>query len=452
MINSASVNTILIVDDNPSNLEVLSETLSNDGFDVAVATSGERAIKQIKCRLPSLILLDIDMPQMDGFETCQRLKENPIYQTVPVIFITALTDVESKIKGLNLGAVDYITKPFQKEEVLSRIRLHLQLKQLMETLEIKNQQLQQLNDTLEQQVAERTQELSWSLEELKQTQLQLVQHEKMSVLGQMMAGIVHEINGALALITSSIDLLQNRFKETWAVIDTLPTASIQITESFDAQLTDHANLNELREEVSELFEYLKRGARRLTDISRGFRIYSRGDIDRRVLFDVHDIIDSTLILLQHRLKSNAQRLEIKVLKNYQHLPILEGFPGQLSQVLMNIFSNAIDALEEFNQIRSIEEIIANPNTITVQTHIGLSGNYIIISIRDNGIGMSEEVKQKIFDYLFTTKTVGKGTGLGLAIARQIVVEKHGGAIAVNSAPLQGTEFVITLPLQLTTQT
>jgi protein kinase len=182
---------------------------------------------------------------------------------------------------------------------------------------------------------------------------------------------------------------------------------------------------------------------RLKSISTSLRTFSRADKDYKVPFNIHEGIDSTLLILKHRLKANEKRPEIEVIANYGNLPEVQCFPGQLNQVFMNILANAIDALDESNIGLSFAEIQANPNRITIQT--SLENEAVKITIGDNGMGMNEEVKQKIFDHLFTTKGVGKGTGLGLAIARQIVVEKHGGEIHVNSILGEGTEFIITLP-------
>ncbi|MEG4515069.1 HAMP domain-containing sensor histidine kinase, partial [Microcoleus sp. F6_B4] len=175
------------------------------------------------------------------------------------------------------------------------------------------------------------------------------------------------------------------------------------------------------------------------------RTFSRADRDYKVPFNIHEGIDSTLLILKHRLKANDQRPAIEVITNYDNLPLIECFPGQLNQVFMNILANAIDGLEESNQGRSFQEIQANLNRITIRTEMK-DNDWAIVRIFDNGIGMTEEVKQHIFDHLFTTKAVGKGTGLGLAIAKSIV-EKHGGSIHVNSLIEAGTEFIISLPMK-----
>jgi signal transduction histidine kinase len=183
---------------------------------------------------------------------------------------------------------------------------------------------------------------------------------------------------------------------------------------------------------------------RLKDISTSLRTFTRADQDYKIPFNIHQGIDSTILILKHRLKANEQRPKIEVITNYGNLPEVECFPGQLNQVFMNILANAIDALDESNTDRGFKEIKANPNQIMITT--SLKNKQVEVKIADNGQGMSESIKQKVFDDLFTTKGVGKGTGLGLAIAQSIVIEKHGGTLDVNSTLGVGTEFVITLPI------
>jgi signal transduction histidine kinase len=189
---------------------------------------------------------------------------------------------------------------------------------------------------------------------------------------------------------------------------------------------------------------MKVGCDRIKGISTSLRTFSRADTDRPVACNIHDGIDSTLMILKHRLKANENRPEIAVIKDYGNLPSIKCYAGQLNQVFMNLLANAIDAIDESNIGLSYQEIA---NQITIKTEIHPEKEQVVICIKDNGKGMNENVKQKIFEHLFTTKSVGKGTGLGLAIARQIVVEKHGGEITVNSVPSQGTEFAIAIPVK-----
>ena len=412
---------ILIVDDTPANLDVISETLAHEGYKVAIATSGERAIQQIERLPPDLILLDIMMPGIDGFETCRRLKANPKTKDIPIIFMTALADAENKVKGLKLGAVDYVTKPFQEQEVLARVNTQLKL--------------HLLTQNLEQQVAKKTAELQAS-------QLQLIQKEKMSALGNLVAGVAHEMNNPLGFIFASLQQANPAFKDIFDHLklyqEHLPNPSQEIL--------NHASdidLDYSLEDLPKMIDSMVMACDRLKDISNSLCAFSRTDQDYPIACNIHEGIDSTIMILKHRLKANENHPEIQVITEYGNLPAIECYAGQLNQVFMNLLGNAIDAIEESNIGHSYAEI---NNQITIKTELLPEKAQVIVRIKDNGIGMSAEVQSKIFEHLFTTKDVGKGTGLGLAIVRQIIMEKHGGAIEVNSAVGKGTEFSILLPV------
>jgi signal transduction histidine kinase len=422
---------VLVVDDTPTNLEVISEALTDAGYEVATAISGDRALKQIQHTLPDLILLDVQMPGVDGFETCRRLKENPDTLDVPIIFMTALSDPDSKVKGFNLGAVDYITKPFQEKEVLARVSTHLKLRSL--------------SRELEHQVRERTAELSATIDRLQQSQIQLIQSEKMSALGNLVAGIAHEINNPVGFIAGNLKPAREYIQDLFHVIGLYQANCRDLSEDVAATI-DSIDLDYIQEDLPKLLTSLQEGTDRIRSISMSLRIFSRADQEHKVPFDIHEGLDSTILILKHRLKANKHRPAIEVTRDYGELPPIECFPGQLNQVFMNLLTNAIDALEQANQERSFEEIQACPNSILIQTQL-INPTHVLIRIQDNGCGMSDELKQRIFDHLFTTKPVGQGTGLGLSIAHQIIVDKHHGRLEVNSAPKQGTEFLIQIPVK-----
>jgi len=363
------------------------------------------------------------MPGIDGFETCQRLKANSKTCDIPVMFMTALADVDNKIKGLNLGAVDYVTKPFQEQEVLARVKTHLQLRLLTQNLE--------------QQVAQKT-------AELQAAHIQVIQREKLSALGNLVAGVAHEINNPVGFLYGNIQPALDYIKDLFGLLDLFQQESANFSVAIQEEI-EAIDLDYIREDLPKLVGSMQEGVNRLKDISISLRTFSRADSDRPVACNIHDGIDSTIMILKHRLKANDTRPEIRVIKEYGDLPEVECYAGQLNQVFMNLLANAIDALEEANTGRSYAEIKINHNQIIIKTELSEDRQKAIIRIKDNGIGMSETVRQKVFDDLFTTKGVGKGTGLGLAIARQIVVEKHGGTIEVNSLWGEGTEFTISLP-------
>ncbi|MEG4199793.1 response regulator [Microcoleus sp. Pol12A5] len=426
----SSPELILVVDDTPANLEVVCETLSDAGYEVVTAINGDRALKRVQAYPPDLILLDVQMPGIDGFETCQRLKADPSTASIPIIFMTALSDADSKVKGFDLGAVDYITKPFQEQEVLARVKTHLQLRQLTKNLE--------------QRVAEQTADLEAAFIQLQQSQCHLVNTEKMSALGNLVAGVAHEINNPLGFIAGNLNPAKDYIKDLFQLIAlyqkelSYPSATLQA-------FVEEIDLEYLQEDLPKLIDSMQEGVDRIRTISTSLRTFSRSDCELPITCNIHDGIDSTLLILKHRLKANDSRPEIQVITDYGDLPQVECFAGQLNQVFMNVLANAIDALEESNQGRSFAQIKTKPNQITVKTQ--LSESQAVIRIQDNGIGMTDAVKPKIFEHLFTTKGVGQGTGLGLAIAHQIVVQKHSGTLEVTSALGQGTEFVISIPLK-----
>ncbi|MGL5065426.1 MAG: trifunctional serine/threonine-protein kinase/ATP-binding protein/sensor histidine kinase [Microcoleus sp.] len=300
------------------------------------------------------------------------------------------------------------------------------------------------NARLYQQSQTYARDLERSLVDLKQAQLQMIQNEKMATLGNLVAGIGHEINNPIGFLTNSVNNAEEYIQDLLGYVECYrqfhPEPAPEVIDR-----AEKIDLEFLLEDLPKLIPSMKIASQRIRDISTTLRTFSRADTAEKVACNLHEGIDSTLLILKYRLKANEKRPAIEVVTNYGNLPLVKCFFGQLNQVFMNLIANAIDALDESNAGRSFAEIQTNPNRITIQTY--LEGERVKIAIGDNGPGMPEEVKTRIFDHLFTTKEVGKGTGLGLAIAHQIVVEKHGGAIEVNSTLGQGTEFAIALPLK-----
>jgi signal transduction histidine kinase len=423
---------ILLVDDNPNNLKVLSEAIQGHGWKALMATDGESALEQTEYAHPDLILLDVMMPGMDGFETCRRLKDNPITQKIPVIFMTALADAKDKVQGLEIGAVDYITKPFQQEEVIARLKLHLKIAHL--------------TMTLEEKVKERTAELSNSLEQLQQTQLQLIQSEKMSTLGQLVAGIGHEINNPVGFLGGNFSHIEGYVQDLIRLIN-LQQQKLSTVDPDIQELVEEIDLEYLIEDMPQLMASMRQGISRLKEISLSLRTFARSDMASKVEFQVHEGINSTIMLLKHRLKGMGNRPKIHVITEYEDLPPIYCYPGQLNQVFMNIVANAIDVFDEMEPKNYYSQNGDLNPTITITTSTNQQLNQVNICFADNGYGIPEDVLTRIFEPSFTTKPVGKGTGLGLAISRQIIVNKHDGNIQCLSSPGSGTKFIITLPIE-----
>ena len=419
-------NTILVVDDTPTNLQVLFDLLSEQSYRVAIAKNGETALQRLETFQPNLILLDVMMPGIDGFETCQRLKANPNTRDIPVIFMTALSDSVDKVKGLRLGAVDYITKPIQHEEVLARIQVHLQLRNTTRTLE------------------QRTADLDRVVKNLKDAQLQLVQGEKMSLLGQLVAGIAHEINNPINFVHGNLHHATEYVRELLALVELYqqqPPAPIVEMQ----QRAQDIDLEFLRTDLVKLLDSMKIGTDRIRELVISLRNFARLDEADCKSVNLHDGIDSTIVILQHRLKAQPNSSGIQIIRDYGELPDVECYPSQLNQVFMNLLSNAIDALESSTTHNPTITIRTSAIAKSLPERTTLGG--VTISIADNADGIPESIQTKLFDPFFTTKPIGKGTGLGLSISHQIITEKHQGKIEFYSTVGQGTEFAVQIPMK-----
>lgn len=305
------------------------------------------------------------------------------------------------------------------------------LNQLVQWVDDSTQDLELARQTLEQRVDERTQELTQALRELQHSQAQLIQSEKMSSLGQMVAGIAHEINNPINFIYGNLDYAKRSINDLLILLELYrqeypqPNAAIQ-------EQSEAMDLDFLIADMPKMLSSLKSGAERIQEVVLSLRNFCRLDEAQLKRADIHEGLENTLLLIAHRLQPN-----INLVKKYSQLPRIDCYPAQLNQAFINIISNAIDALEEV-QGKAIPTIVIRSETI--------DNRWIRVSVWNNGTAIPGEVKDQIFDPFFTTKTVGKGTGMGLAICYQIV-KKHQGKIEVTSEPEKGTEFTITLPIQ-----
>ncbi|MBG1258086.1 sensor histidine kinase [Nostoc commune] len=344
-----------------------------------------------------------------------------------------ILDYQQEIKELK-KANRIIQKQLERSES-DRIKLEETNKKKECLLKTVIEELKEYQNNLE----ERSHELEMML-----LNVQIMQN-KMSSLGSLVADVAHEINNPISFIAGNLTPAQEYIENLLHLINlyqqTYPKASEEIKKTIEL-----IDLEYMREDLPKLISSMKEGTDRICNISDSLRIFSRADTEQKVIFNLQEGIDSTLMILKHRLKANKFRPDIQVVKNYCKLPLVKCFPGQLNQVFMNLLANAIDALEESNSGLSFGKIKANPNQITINTDLIEETNHALIRIQDNGVGISADVQQKIFDHLFTTKPVGKGTGLGLSIAYQIIVQKHRGTFKVNSVLGEGSEFIITIPI------
>lgn len=367
--------------------------------------------------------------------------------------------------GLSIATTQAITRPIKvatqiAQQVTEESNFDLQVPvttqdEVGQLAIVLNRLIQQVRTLLKiqaethQQLAEKATESQKQAETLQQTltqlqtaQIQLIQSEKMSALGELVAGVAHEINNPVGFIANNIQPARQYFGDLFELIS-LYQLHFPHPDRAIVNKVDDIELAFIEKDLPSLLASMEDGANRILGISNSLRIFSRNDSETRQLFDLHEGLESTTLILRHRLKANEVRRDIKIIKQYQDIPKIECYPGQLNQVFMNLLANAIDALDDFSQQPQFD-----PKSSTLQIAISTEAtrDWITIRIQDNGIGMAPEVQQKIYEHLFTTKPVGQGTGLGLSIARQIIVDKHHGQLSCESEYKQGTTFTIALPL------
>jgi len=358
------------------------------------------------------------------------------------------SEYEQKIKELE-KANRILLKKLERSES-SRIALE-ETNEKKEALFLKViDELRDSQKTLEEQ----SRDLEETLKKLQAMQSKLVESEKMSALGVLVAGIAHEINNPVNFIYGNINYVAQYANDILDLLEcyqeTYPNPVLSIVEK-----SKQMDLDFIKKDLRQVLNSMEIGAERISEIVRSLRTFSRLDEAEVKKVDIHEGIDSTLMILKNRLKSRIGCPEITVIKEYGNLPLVECYAGKLNQVLMNIISNAIDALEQklgceqpsFSKKMSTATLQTSSFTPTIKIATELVNNWISIRISDNGMGIDEKITQQIFNPFFTTKPVGKGTGLGLSISYQIIVETHQGQLECKSIPDTGTEFTIMIPQQ-----
>lgn len=296
----------------------------------------------------------------------------------------------------------------------------------------------------EAQSREQAAQLAAALDELKATHSQLVQSEKMSSLGLLIAGVAHEINNPVSFIHGNLTHLKDYTQDLFHHLELYEQHYPNPVEEIQQERED-SDLDFLAEDLPRILSSMSVGVDRICQIVQSLRNFSRHDDSQMKPVNLHEGIDSTLLILNHRLKGNGEKPQIQIVKEYGNLPPVECFAGPINQVFMNILSNAIDALEDARSKQTGQQMPESPSQVRISTEV--VGKFVEIKIADNGPGITEEVKQRIFDTFFTTKPIGKGTGMGLSISYQIIVERHKGELYCNSELGNGTEFTIRIPLQ-----
>ena len=427
---------IMIVDDEPAVHQATQLVLEDFTFDnkpitLISAYSGKEAIQSLN-QHPEIafILLDVVMESNDaGLKVVKYIRDELENKLVRIILRTGQPGEAPEESVI----IDYDINDYKLKVDLDRHRL------LTTTITALRAYRYVLS------LEERTSELTETLQKLQKAQIQILQSEKMTTLGNLVAGVAHEVNNPIGFLKGSVSNLEEYIKDLFAHIECYQKY-YSTTDDAIAEHAEDIDLEYLISDIPKLLYSMRVATERIEDISTSLRTFSRGDISEKVDCNIHKGIDSTILILKYRLKANNIRPGIEVIKEYGSLPPLKCFLGQLNQVFMNIIANAIDAVDIVSERKTLPELKANPYKIAIKTELSTDNTMVIVRIKDNGPGIPEEIKSRIFDNLFTTKSVGKGTGLGLPIARQIIEGNHGGRLSFNSILGEGTEFVIELPI------
>ncbi len=416
------IGDILIVDDKVENIGFLSDFLTQYNYQVRKAINGKAALKAVKALPPDLILLDINMPGMGGYEVCECLKQDINTAEIPVIFLSAGSEVADKLRAFQVGGIDYITKPFQLDEVLVRVKTHLTLQKLQQERKAHNQELQNM------------------LLALQNAQAELIQKEKLVNAGRITAGISHEINNPLSFIFGNIEPAREYSQQLINLIrlyqKSFPEATPEIR-----HMIEEIDLDFLIPDFIKAINSIYTGAERISLVVNALHSFSRLDESGIKPINLIENIESVLTILRYQFELKADSVNISIIKEYAEMPTFMGYANLFNQALQNLLQNAIDALE--SKINLTIDSLFVP-TIWIMTET-TAQQTIKISIKDNGIGISPESESHLFDPFFTTKLIGKGVGIGLFTSHQIITELHKGTLIYNRDSEERTEFIMEIP-------
>jgi len=411
---------VLAVDDVEANLVALDALLEDMDCEVVFARSGNDALRHLLRREFAVMLLDVQMPEMDGYEVAHHARRNPSTRDVPIIFLTAANDSEGMVlRGYGSGAVDFLFKPLNASILRSKVRVFLELHSAHRKVEVAKLALERSNAELRALASEKATlaekfraanvELQSAYSDLQATHAQLVQSAKMASLGELVAGVAHEINNPLAFVLSHLDTVRRKLH--------------QLEPELPAPLS--ASAREKWQRASERLEEIGPGLERIRDLVIKLRTFSRLDEGERKRVSIRECVESVLTILGHRLRG---RIEVET--RFGSPDQVDCYASLLNQAIMNLVSNSIDAMASGGMLR-------------IST--GAQGDLYSIVVTDNGPGIPAALRERVLEPFFTTKPVGQGTGLGLSITYSIV-RKHQGTIELSEPPDGGTSIAIRFPI------
>jgi len=414
---------ILVAEDNAEMRQLLAHLLSHE-FRVRETRNGREALEAVRERAPDLILTDVMMPEMSGTELCRVLKASPATRAIPVVLVTSKAEREMKVMGLELGADDYVTKPFHPRELLARVRSLVRLHRLQAQLEERNRALQGANERL-----------GHTLQDLKAAEVHLVQVERLAAVGELAAGIAHEVNNPVNFALNAIRMLKSHLAGLREVATAI--ASLELGDAKKLvgrvqeieRLRDEVGVQELAQDLDELAEIAREGLERTQRLVGDLKDFAGPQHAPHGPVDIERCLRSTVQLLGHSLQRAGIRVDVQIAGN---LPRVHGDAGALNQVFLNLLKNAGEALE------------TRGGRIGVEARC--EGRVVLVEIRDDGPGVAAEVRARLFEPFVSTKEAGRGTGLGLSISHRIVTE-HGGTLELLSEPGEGAVFTVRLPTE-----
>ncbi|NEP84315.1 MAG: response regulator, partial [Okeania sp. SIO3B3] len=398
-------------------LKLLEKLLTEEKYNVITAFNGQKGLEMIVSELPDIVILDVDMPDIDGFTIIRNIKSVKHLNHIPIIFISGFTNTDIVVEAFELGAADYITKPIKSSEVKARVKTHLSLKQYVQTLK-------ETNIILEQ------------------TKSELVQAEKLISLGEFAAGIAHELNNPMNYLKNSIDSLHKDYNDLLSYHQFCSEILCQY-DATSVKLLNDKKKNEFEidiilDEVPALFYQIKQGIQRTTNIINSLMIYTKDEDLEIKECNINNCLEESIKLID-----SLDEKQIRIVKNYTSLPKIKTSKEKLMMVFLNMIKNAIDSIQSKKE--KVNKNYSGKISITTRIEKISNKSQVIISIKDNGEGIDEKNREKIFDFFFTTKKIGQGMGLGLSICHRII-HKLGGRIEVNTQKNKNCEFKVLIPI------